>query len=108
MRAYQVKVPALLTTIADMVTLSGGGQVTIKNEHESVAVLIGGEENQTKDAGPGTNLSATTGFLLNAGKTLTVDIWSGETIYGISSNATVSCSVTVIRTRSQSGGQGYA
>lgn len=99
--SYQVKVTAAnKATIADMVTLSGGGTVTLRNNHASVDLLLSGDENEDttgQKARTSTTVAPNTGFILPAGKTLTVPMSGGEAIFGLSANSTVSISVTVWR-----------
>lgn len=109
MRSYQVGCPpGSVGTLADMVTLGGGGTVTIKNNHASVAVMIGGDENEDttgqKIRTPAP-VSLTTGWELGAGKILTVSLGGGEALYGRSTNATVTVSVSILRSTFPFGSQ---
>lgn len=110
--SYQVScAPGSLTTIADMVTLGGGGTVTITNHHATEVLLIGGDVNEDDTgmkARTRTTLTVATGFRIAAGDSFTTVLTGSEVIYGRGGNTTATCSVSVFRTNYIRGGQSQA
>lgn len=104
-RAYQVAVSGTSVTqptlVADMVTMAGGGNVTIRNNATTTSAYIGGDENTV---GGSTTLTAATGYILPPQAAVTVEIRSSEKIYGRSDHATVSVTLAVFRTNRPAGG----
>lgn len=97
MRSYQVACPpGSLATIADMVTLGGGGTVTVLNSHATEGLMLGGDENQLSSGG-GVTLSTTTGLKLAAGKLISLTLDGNEVLYGRSATSTVTISAHVFR-----------
>ena len=110
--SYQVScAPGSLTTIADMVTLGGGGTITLTNHHATEVLLIGGDVNENTDGSKAripTTLTVATGYRIAAGDSFTTVLAGGEIIYGRGGNSTATCSVSVFRTNYIRGGQSQA
>jgi hypothetical protein len=95
--SYQVGAGPNAVAIADQRTLPGGPAVVIHNLHASEPVYIGGDENQDVDE-KAADLTASTGFRLVAGASLSVDIGAGDTLYARAGGTTVTVTVMVLRT----------
>lgn len=104
-RSYQVACPpGSVTTIASMVTLGGGARVTILNSHATEPLLVSGNENEVRDAGGaqgGSTLSATTGYRIAAGGTLSLVLDGNEAVYGKSATSTVTVTASVFRSNAR-------
>ena len=101
MQSYQVNVTAAGKALLAGDTKGGGGEYRIKNTHASVALLLGGDENETPSGAPASTLSATTGYSVAAGAEFTARVNGGEALYGLSSNSTVSITAHVLRINRQ-------
>jgi len=85
--AYQKACPpGSAALVADLSTLPGGASVTIRNPHASVDLYLGGSD-----------VASTTGLVVPAGKAVSMVLDGGETVYGRSSNTTVTLTVQVFR-----------
>lgn len=101
-RTYQVScVPGTTTILADLYTRPGGAAVTIRNNHATEPLMIGGDENQLGTSQGGAPLTLATGYRLPAGSTLTTVLNGGEVLWGISGTSTVTISVSVFRSNSR-------
>jgi hypothetical protein len=97
-RTYQVSVaPGTTTVLADLYTRPGGAAVTVRNNHATEPVMVGGDENQLGTSQGGAPLTVATGYRLPAGSTLSAVLNGGEALWAISGTSTVTISVSVFR-----------
>ena len=82
-----------------MVTLGGGGSITILNSHATEPLYIGGDENELQVGG--SSLSTSTGLRIAAGGSYSLVINGNEAIYGRSGTSTVTITAHVFRSNAR-------
>lgn len=99
-QSYQVQCPPGTAALIAGDTKGGAGRYLIRNNHASVELMIGGDENElANDASSNPQgTSVTTGYTLAGATAITIVIGGHEAIYARSANATVTVSCTVFRT----------